>query len=230
MHRRSKYKKQKKQRHASQWVDLIEVAARVGSKLAGLTLSGRRPGAAISIPSSKSNSRCVPRRSGPEDLRQGLMLMCVMCRLACMFGHGDQASEVRPDLRSRSFQRKEQLLRLTRCRAPRCLASSRSLMRLAANIRPSKRSPRSLSIPSCQLWALNPTARTPRHPRALYMPCECGRSAAFRQSRCGDILPGDGVTLQSLVRCDPSFRLLESRSVVRWSTDGVPRGAASRGS
>ena len=38
--------------------------------------------------------------------------------------------------------------RLTRCRTPRCLAISRNFTRLAAKIRPSKRSPRSLSIPS----------------------------------------------------------------------------------
>ena len=75
-----------KQTRASHWVDLIEVAARVGSKLAGLTLSDRRLGAAISIPSSKSNSCRVPRGSDPEDLSQGLTLMCVMCRLAFRFG------------------------------------------------------------------------------------------------------------------------------------------------
>jgi hypothetical protein len=104
----------RKQRHASHWVDLIEVAPRVGVKLAGLTLSGRRLGAAISIPSSKSNSCRVPRGSDPEDLSQGLMLMCVMCRLASMFGHGDQSSAVRTDLRSRSFQRNRRPPRLTR--------------------------------------------------------------------------------------------------------------------
>jgi hypothetical protein len=64
-----------KQRHASHWVDLIEVAARVGSKLAGLTLSGRRLGAAISIPTSKSKMIVHHRESTDghgEDFRKFL--------------------------------------------------------------------------------------------------------------------------------------------------------------
>ncbi len=55
---------------------------------------------------------------------------------------------------SHSCHRSRQPVRLTRCRTPRRSPISRSLARVDAKKRPSNRSPPSLSIRLCQLWAL----------------------------------------------------------------------------
>ena len=56
-----------------------------------------------------------------------------------------------------SCHRIGQPVRLTRRRTPIRSAISRSFARLAAKKRPTKRSPRSCSIPCCQRWALKPS-------------------------------------------------------------------------
>jgi hypothetical protein len=58
---------------------------------------------------------------------------------------------------SGSSHRTGQPARLTRRRTPIRSAISRSFARLAAKKRPTKRSPRSFSIPCCQRWALKPS-------------------------------------------------------------------------
>jgi hypothetical protein len=55
---------------------------------------------------------------------------------------------------SHSCHRSGPPVRLTRCRTPRRSPISRSLARVDAKKRPSNRSPPSLSIRLCQLWAL----------------------------------------------------------------------------
>src|SRR3984885_12445838 len=58
---------------------------------------------------------------------------------------------------SGSSHRTGQPARLTRRRTPIRSAISRSFARLAAEEAPTKRSPRSFSIPCCQRWALKPS-------------------------------------------------------------------------
>src|SRR3984885_10710857 len=58
---------------------------------------------------------------------------------------------------SGSSHRTGQPARLTRRRTPIRSAISRSFARLAAQKRPTKRSPQSFSIPCCQRWALKPS-------------------------------------------------------------------------